>query len=126
MLGAVGLGSDGLLGREVGAQLTEQMTELRGIRGFEEAEEIGDLLWDKSKELTIGGVGWLESGWDWTVNDLPTLPGRAWAWLRAPVPTVSQMRHRSPIGGRSLCCTCSPTAARCWFSGRWRARSRQG
>ena len=61
VLGAVGLGSDGMLGREVGAQLTEQMTELRGIRGFEEAEEMTDLLWDKSKELTIGGVGWLET-----------------------------------------------------------------
>ena len=23
--------------------------------------------------------------WDWTVNDLPTLPRRAWAWLREPV-----------------------------------------
>ena len=85
-LDAVGLASNGLIGREVGAQLTEQIMELRGIRGFEEAEEMGDILWDMSKDMTTAGVSYCAQSRDWVTNVLPTVPRRLWAWLKEPVP----------------------------------------
>lgn len=85
-LNKVGLGSEGRIGREVGAQLTEQMMELRGIRGFEEAEQVGDILWDMSKDVTTAGVNRFGSACDWMVTNLPALPGRLWSWLKQPVP----------------------------------------
>ena len=83
--------SESVIGREVGAQLTEQIMELRSIRGFEEAEQVGDILWDMSKNVTTAGVSCCTRSWDWIIDVLPTLPRRFWVWLLEPVPISDEI-----------------------------------
>eukprot|EP01043_Picozoa_sp_COSAG02_P033059 COSAG02_NODE_2238_length_9414_cov_5.054321_6_plen_885_part_01 len=90
-LDTAGLTSEGLIGREVGAQLTEQMMELRGISGFEQAESVTTALWDMSKDATTSAVSCCARSWKWTVEVLPTLPGRFWVWLLEPVPISEEI-----------------------------------